>query len=273
MSAVKKADIIGRIITLEAIVYNGNYADSHHSYTLHHTGCNYTAVPNAVWTRFLVHEGQDDSILLESVRYRNHYVDAHHSGEIHLTHSYNPPTTAIWARWRMVNVSDVDVIALESQRYRGSYLDCYHDNPCRVTAGEPTAIWAQWRIAVGPGQGIKDGYAVVASFENKLEEPTNYKYSHSLGASVNDITTTTLTEELSEELSINFSKGPLSIGSNTTVTFSHQWSSSESKTWSESHNIEADVQVPAGKKVVVNQLQGTYGPLQVHSNHITFSYD
>ncbi len=93
MSAVKRGDIIGRIITLQSIRYDGHYADCHDSYKLRVTGCNYTDVPNADWTRLLVHEGPNGTILLESHRYRNHYVDAHHSGEIHLTHSLNPPTT------------------------------------------------------------------------------------------------------------------------------------------------------------------------------------
>ena len=274
MSAINRQDIIGRIITLQAIRYDGHYADCHHSYTLHHTGCEYTAVTNAEWTRLLVHEGQGDTIVLESIRYRNHYVDAHHSGEIHLTHSYNPPTSSDWARWRLVNVNGVDVIALESDRYRGSYLDCYHDNPCRVTAGEPSAIWAQWRIAIGPGQGMKDGYEVVASFENELNQPTSFKYSRVLGTSVTNTSTTTLTQQLSQELKANFSVGPLSIGSKATVNHSHEWSSSQAETWSASETVEVEVpDVKAGKKVIVYQLQGTYGPLTVHSSHIRLSED
>lgn len=148
MGAINRNDIIERTITLQSIRYDGYYADCHDSYTLHRTGCDYTSVGNADWTKLLVHEGQGDTIVLESVRYRNHYIDAHHSGQIHLTHSYNPPTSSDWAKWRLVNVNGADVIALQSDRYPCSYLDCYHENPCRVTAGEPNALWAQWRIAI-----------------------------------------------------------------------------------------------------------------------------
>ena len=271
MGAINRQDIIGRIITLQAIRYEGHYADCHDSYTLHRTACEYTAVINAEWTRFLVHEGQGDTIVFESIRYRNHYVDAHDSGEIRLTHSYNPPTSSDWARWRLVNVNGVDVIALESDRYRGSYLDCHDKNPCRVTAGRPSATWAQWRIAIGPGQGMSDGYEVVASYKNNLDQETSFKYSHVLGTTFTNNITTALSEQLSQELNANFSIGPLSLGSKATVSHSREWSSSQAKTWSEKQAIEAEVSVKPGKKLVVCQLQGTYGPLKVHSSHFTFN--
>lgn len=97
MNPVSLNKIVGRIITLQSRRYDGSYADCHHSYKLRVTECDYTNVPNAEWTRLLVHEGPDGTILLESLRYRNYYMDAHHSGEIHLTHSPDPPKSEVWA--------------------------------------------------------------------------------------------------------------------------------------------------------------------------------
>ena len=270
---VKRDEIIGRIITLQSRRYDGSYADCHDSYKVRVTQCNYTDVPNAVWTRFLVHEGPSGTIVLESVRYRNHYMDAHDSGEIHLTHSPNPPTGEDWAKWRMVNVSGYDIVALKTVRYENSYLDAHDSGLCHVTYGKPSDIWAQWRLAIGPGQGIKDGYEVVASMKNDLDVPTTFKYKHTVGTSLTQGSSTTLTREISEEMNINFGKGPLSIGSTTTVKFSTQWSKSSSTTWSETTEVAADVEVPAKKKVLVSQLQGTYGPLTAHSNHLMTSYE
>ena len=71
----------------------------------------------------------------------------------------------------------------------------------------------------------------------KLDEEVNYTYRKVLGVSITEGSGTTLTNSLSQELSTNFSKGSLSIGSKTTIYFSHQWSSSESVTWSESTEV------------------------------------
>lgn len=78
-------------------------------------------------------------------------------------------------------MSGDDIIALESDRYRGSYLDAHHSLICHITGGFASNIWAQWRIAIGPGEGIKDGYEVVASVENKLDMPLSYEYRYTLG--------------------------------------------------------------------------------------------
>ena len=141
-----------------------------------------------------------------------------------------------------------------------------------VTNGKPSDIWAQWRLAIDPGQGIKDGYEVVASMKNDLDVPTTFRYKHTVGTSVTEGSSTTLTQQISEEMNINFGTGPLSIGSTTTVKFSAQWSKSSSTTWSTTTEVEAEVEVPA-KKILVSQLQGTYGPLIAHSNHLMISYE
>ena len=166
MSVITHGDIIKRIITLQSKRYDGSYADCHHSYRIRVTQCNYTDVTSAIWTRLIVHEGPDDTIVLESLRYRNHYVDAHNSGKIHLTHSPNPPTRFDWARWRLVNVSD-GVVALESDRarYRGCYLDAHHSGVARVTRGSSSDIWAQWSLGIGPGQKLFDSYVPVAMYQ------------------------------------------------------------------------------------------------------------
>ena len=269
--SIKQEEIVGRVITLQSVRYDGSYADNHHSYQVRVTQCNYTDVPNAVWTRFLVHEGKDGLLIFESFRYRNYYMDAHHDGTVHLTHSPNPPLNAIWAQWRLVNPED-DIVALETERYRGSYLDAHHSGECRTTQGKPSDIWARWHLAVGPGQGIKDGYDIVSSFDNKLDKEVKYTYRKVLGVSITEGSSTTLTTSLSQELSVNFEKGPLKIGSKTSIEFSKQWSTSEAKTWSETTEVTAEINVPPLKKVLVSQLRAKYGPLEVHSNHIRADY-
>ena len=108
--------------------------------------------------------------------------------------------------------------------------------------------------------------------KNDLDVPTTFRYKHTVGTSVTEGSSTTLTQQISEEMNINFGTGPLSIGSTTTVKFSAQWSKSSSTTWSTTTEVEAEVEVPA-KKILVSQLQGTYGPLIAHSNHLMISYE
>ena len=109
--------------------------------------------------------------------------------------------------------------------------------------------------------------------KNELDVPTTFRYKHTVGTSVTEDSSTTLTQQISEEMNINFGKGPLSIGSTTTVKVSAQWSKSSSTTCSTNTEVEAEVEVPANKKVLMSQLQGTYGPLMAHSNHLMTSYE
>lgn len=88
--------------------------------------------------------------------------------------------------------------------------------------------------------------------------------------SVTEGSSATLTSSLSYEMSTNFSVGPVSIGSTTTISFADKWLISESATWNESIETSESVQVPPMKKVLVSQLVGTYGPLTVKSNSTTF---
>ena len=269
--SIKKEEITGRVITLQSVKYDGSYADCHHSYRVRVTPCDYTDVPNAEWTRFLVHEGQDGTLVLESFRYRNYYMDAHDSGEVRLTHCPKPPVNEYWAKWRMVNVND-DIVAFESDRYRGSYLDAHHNKVCRTTPGSLNDSWAQWRLAVGPGQGIKDGYNIVSSFDNQLDKEVQFTYRKMLGVSITEGSSTTLTNSLSYEMSTNFGEGPLSIGSTQSISFSSEWSTSESKTWSESTEVEVQIDVPEKKKVEISQILGEYGPMTIYSSHYRVDY-
>lgn len=97
---VTRSKIVGRIITLWARGYDGLYADCHDDYMLKCTQCDHTDVPNAEWTRFIVHEGPgDDTFLLESLRYCNYYVDPRDADyKVHLLHSFTPPINEPWAQ-------------------------------------------------------------------------------------------------------------------------------------------------------------------------------
>ena len=157
--------VIGRIISLQSMRYPGSFLDSWHedSKVVHVTQCDYTEVPNAVWTRFIVHEGSNGSMVLESLRYRNYYVDAWHEDSriVHLTHKPLPPVGEAWAEWELI-VREDDIVNIKSRRY-GGYLDSWQHKEVKVTDGNPAESWAQWRLGIGPGKGIVDGYELVAS--------------------------------------------------------------------------------------------------------------
>ena len=147
------------------------------------------------------------------------------------------------------------------------------DEEVKVTDGDPAESWAQWRLGIGPGEGIVDGYELVASLRNDLDESVTMTYKHGLGISIQESSSTTYTTTLALEMQKNFGAGPLSLGHlKMSVSFSAQWHSSTSQTWSESEEISATVNVPAKTKVLVNQLKGSYGPLTVNSLHLQIEY-
>ena len=267
--------VIGRIISLQSIAYLGSYLDSWHgdSNVVHVTECDYTDVPNAEWTRFIVHEGSNGSMILESLRFRNYYVDAYHvEKRVHLTHSPIPPVGETWAEWELIVREDA-IVNIRSRRY-GGYLDSWQHKEVKVTDGNPAESWAQWRLGIGPGEGIVDGYELVASLSNDLDEPVTMTYKHGLGISIQESTSTTYTTTLAMEMQQNFGAGIISLGHlKMSVSFSAQWQTSTSETWSESEEISAIVDVPPKKKVLVNQLKGRYGPLTVNSLHLQIEYE
>ena len=269
--------VIGRIISLQAMQYPGSYLDAWTDdaqpkpKVAHVTECDYTDVPNAEWTRFIVHEGSNGSMILESLKFRDLYVDAYDDRMVHLTHSPVPPVGETWAEWELIVVEDA-IVNIKSRRY-GGFLDSWLHKEVKVTDGDPAKSWAQWRLGIGPGEGIEDGYELVASLRNDLDIPVTMTYKHGLGISVQESTSTTYTTTLAMEMQKNFGVGPISLGHlKMSVSFSAQWQSSTSQTWSETEEISASVDVPAKKKVLVNQLKGRYGPLMVNSLHLQIEY-
>jgi hypothetical protein len=111
---------------------------------------------------------------------------------------------------------------------------------------------------------MKDGYEPVESCNNKLDEDVNYTYRKVLGAYVIEGSGTTLTNSLSQEPPIS-QKDHFQLA---TINFSHQWSTLESKTWSESTEVEVEI-----SEVVVSQLLGNYWPLVVRSSHFQIDYE
>ena len=71
-------------------------------------------------------------------------------------------------------------------------------------------------------------YVPVASVENALDSPVPYEYKYSMGSSVKQGNSTTLSANLSYEMATNFSVGILSIGP-MSVKFSGEWSTSSPK--------------------------------------------
>ena len=109
-----------------------------------------------------------------------------------------------------------------------------------------------------------------AEFHHEYKEGRNHRTGHYLA--IPEGSSTTLTNSLSHEMSTNFGEGPLSIGSTTSISFSSEWSTSESKTWSESTEVEVQIGVPAKKKVEISQILGEYGPMTIYSSHYRVDY-
>ena len=149
------------------------------------------------------------------------------------------------------------IVNIKSRRY-GGYLDSWQHKEVKVTDGNPAESWAQWRLA---------------SLRNDLDKPVSMTYKHGLGVSIQESSSTTYTTSLAMEMQKNFGAGPISLGHlKMSVSFSAQWHSSTSETWSENEEIIASVDVPPKQKVLVNQLKGRYGPLTVNSLHLQIEY-
>ena len=81
-----------------------------------------------------------------------------------------------WAEWELI-VREDDIVNIKSRRY-GGYLDSWQHKEVKVTDGNPAESWAQWRLGIGPGKGIVDGYELVASLRNDLDKPVSMTYKH-----------------------------------------------------------------------------------------------
>jgi len=282
----------GMIISIASQRYNGSYLEGYptpcciafiYNSNARVTECNYTDVPKTIWCKFLVHKLDGNTVAFESMRYRNHYLvimgpmGPHCwccDKAIELTHSPNPPANNEWGQWKIIG-NDANNVMIESVQYPKHYLDVYHNGFGRFAAVTKcdsvphNKLELKWSIKVGaPDTGMKDGWEVVDSVENKTSKEVVFKLTYKVGItsqkgwSQEDVTTVAL------EAAKNFGAGNFASASiKAKVEYSHKWSSSSSETWSKSKEIAFDLPVLPGKRVTVLQLTAYYGGCKIGSNN------
>ena len=180
---------------------------------------------------------------LESVRYPNHFLDAHHSGSCRVTY-----TEYSSGRY-----------AFRSKRYSNRRLDAHHSHDARVTAG--SGIWSQMRIYQ---PNIAERKALIFVYDNsKGTTPVKTSYTEKIGISRTHTQSSSYTigAEMGLEIKSIFSAK---------MSFSSTWEQSTSTTWSKETSRTVEVTINPGTIKKIYQLQGSYGPYKVASNHLFF---
>ena len=250
------SDFVNQVIYVETYRYRGRWLDAHHSFSARFTQAPQSKVVDYTWTKWIVRRGPGNTMALESVRYPNHFLDAHHSGSCRVT--YTPyPYNKNWALWYLEYSHGR--YAFRSTRYSKSRLDAHHSHDARVTKGR--GIWSQMRIYQ---PNISERKALIFVYDNsKGTTPVHTSYTEKIGVSRTDTHSSSYTvgAEIGVEIKSIFSAK---------MSFSATWEQSTSTTWSKETSRTVKVTVNPGTIKKIYQLQGSYGPYKIASNHLFF---
>ena len=250
------SDYVNQVIYVETYRYRGRWLDAHHSFSARFTQCPQSEVIDHTWTKWIVREGPGNTLALESVRYPNHFLDAHHSLSCRVTYT-SYPYNKDWALWRLEYSGGR--YAFRSVRYSNSRLDAHHSGDARVTAG--SGIWSQMRI-YQPDLGERK--ALIFVYDNsKGTTPVKTSFTETIGISRTHTQSSSFT--VSAEIGLEI-KSIFSAKASSSST----WVQSTSTTWSKETSRTVEVTVKPGTIKKIYQLQGSYGPYKVASNHLFF---
>ena len=250
------ADYVNQVIYVESYRYRAHWLDAHHSFSALFTESPQSDVIDHVWTKWVVRQGPGNTLALESVRYPNHFLDAHHSGSCRVTYT-SYPYDKDWALWYLEY--SAGRFAFRSKRYSNSRLDAHHSGDARVTEG--SGIWSQMRV-YQPDLGERK--ALIFVYDNsKGTTPVETSFTETIGISRTDTQSSsyTVSAEMGLEIKSIFSAK---------TSFSATWEQSTSTTWSKETSRTVEVTVNPGTIKKIYQLQGSYGPFEVASNHLFF---
>ena len=262
------SDYVNQVIYVESYRYRGHWLDATYATSLFlsyafpnqrlalFTDSPESSVIHNIWSKWIVRQGPGNTLALESVRFPNHFLDAHDSGYCLVT--YSPyPYNKVWALWYLEYSSGR--YAFRSKRYSNSRLDAHDSGTARITAG--SGIWSQMRIYQPKIAEIK---TLVFTYNNtKGSTPLKVSFTEKIGISRTDTQSSsyTISTEMGLEIKSIFSAK---------ASFSATWAQSTSTTWSKETSRTVEVTVNPGTVKRIYQLQGTYGPFKVSSNHLFF---
>ena len=251
------SEYAGQVVYLESLRYRGRWLNAHDSKKCRFTSCPQSDVIDNVWTKWIVRNAENGLIALESLRYPNNFLDAHHSRTCHVTYSAYPYNQD-WALWYLEKNRSGNV-CLRSSRYPDSRLDAHHSGEARVTPG--IGQWSKIRL-YQPDIAIER--TLIFTYDNSKGKTTvETKYSERVGISRTDATSVsrTVSSEIGMEIKEIFSAKTSS---------STKWEQSSSTTWSAEVSREVSVSINPGTIKKIYQLQGSYGPYTISSNHLFF---
>ena len=141
-----------------------------------------------------------------------------------------------------------------SKAYSNSRLDAHGSGDARVTAGSGRMIIYQ------PNLGERK--ALIFVYDNsKGSTPVKNSFTEIIGISRTDSQSSSVTDsaEIGLEIKSIFSAK---------MSYSSTWEQSTSATWSKETSRTVEVTVYPGTVKKIYQLQGSYGPFNVASNHL-----
>ena len=250
------SDYVNQVIYVESYRYRAHWLDAHDSKSARFTESPQSEVVHDTWTKWVVRQGPGDTMVLESVRYPNHFLDAHDSGSCRVTYNSYPYDND-WALWYLEYSSGR--FAFRSKRYSKSRLDAHSSGDARITAG--SGIWSEMRVYQ---PDLSEQKALIFVYDNsKGTTPVITTFTETIGISRTDTTSTSYT--ISSEMGLEIKRIFSAKGS-----YSATWEQSTSTTWTKETSRTVEVTVDPGTIKNIYQLQGSYGPFDVASNHLYF---
>ena len=268
VSSTSVSDYVNQVIYVESYRYRGRWLDAFYDPSslfryafpnirfARFTDSPESSVVYKTWSKWIVRQGPGNTLALESVRFPNHFLDAHDSGYCRVTYS-SYPYNKVWALWYLEYSSGK--YAFRSKRFSGSRLDAHDSGSARVTAG--SGKWSQMRIYQPKIAEIK---TLIFTYNNtKGSTPIKVSFTEKIGISRTDTQSSsyTISAEMGLEIKSIFSAK---------TSFSATWARSTSTTWTKETSRTVEVTVKLGTVKKIYQLQGTYGPFKVSSNHLFF---
>ena len=256
VSSTSVSDYVNQVIYVETYRYRGHWLDAHHTGSARFSESPQSDIVHHNWPKWVVRAGPSNTLVLESVRYPNHFLDAHHLGSCRVSYS-SFPYDQDWALWYLEYSSGR--FAFRSKRYSDSRLDAHNTGDARVTRG--SGIWSEMRVYQ---PDLSEQKALIFVYDNsKGTTPVKTTFTETIGVSRTDTTSTsyTISSEMGLEIKSIFSaKG----------SYSATWEQSTSTTWTKETSRTVEVTVDPGTIKNIYQLQGSYGPFDVASNHLYF---
>lgn len=229
---------------------------------------------DATETKLILHHLEGTIVCFESLSARDHYLDMVHDHVLRFSLSNDIPKDKDWAKFSIIGDA-LDNVSIRSERWdKTRWLDAHHSGRLlgawHISDNPPTEDWGKFEIRF-PAEITGEEYVPIITVENDGKVEKDFEVEFTIGVSDAETNTTTNSVEISIEMEKNFGVGDFTSGSiKFGAKYAHEWSKSNSKTWSQSCTITHTLTLKPGEVKTVKQLVATYGPKKIGMANLIF---